>query len=223
MRGFDIAKFETISGENSLTRFFRGGCSRPGYSRMFWEWVFAMKLTTYFNSTVTLLSQTDRSTHNDSNSSSPQNFRQWPWRVDFGNILAEIHPEDFPINQWENILDFKSWLQVMFHEFSNGTYYLFSRCIAKYPDKRKKKPHSGRTGRPIYGYSNPRKLKYYKQAWKSSAGRAICLAKFQLEDGEVVNIPERQERRKRRPHHRPLYPVIKRIQQNQNTVDEHID
>ncbi len=138
--------------------------------------------------------------------------------VDLSNPLAEIPPEDFPVNRWTDKIDFRNWLEQTFGEFPDGVYYLWSYCYASYTQKRKNRKN--KVGRPQYAYSNQRKERYYLKPWRSKAGKRTCIGKFILEDGEAVSIPERREKRKRKPYGRPKYPVIKRIEWNANQTGE---
>ena len=145
----------------------------------------------------------------------PPNLAKWDKKPDFSNPIAIIYPneEDFPIKDWQHKEDFAEWIVEKFPDLEDGPYYLFTRSIFVYtlPVKKKKRK---KKGRPLYAYSNIKKIRYKGRPYRRRVGVRDCIAKFEIFNGEIFRIYDRKPKRKYPPYARPLYKVIKYIEDN---------
>ncbi len=134
-----------------------------------------------------------------------QNLLKFPYRVDFGNILAEIHPEEIPLTSFQSEEDFKGWLNEKFSGTEwNGVLYFFTRCWVHYI---KHKQYDKARGK----WKKGRPTKPHKRRWM---GGNNCVAKFEMYNGEVVHIFRKKGKRKYAPYERPQYEILKAIEDN---------
>jgi hypothetical protein len=180
-----------------------------------------MKTEIDWTKPIFLFARTDRATDNDLTSEGHENFRKWTKKVDLSEPIAEIPPEEFPIDSFETKVDFEEWLQQQFGGYADGVYYLFTRCLVLYPRtfgfnrftfKRK-------IGRPKYSYSHHGECSGRRQYFVAKgepaqrrASRLTCVAKFEIFDGEIISVPDRRTMRKHSPYNRPKFPIIAAIE-----------
>lgn len=174
-----------------------------------------------YDSPVYLFRQTERGTHNDLTGEGHDNLKLCNKKVDFSEKLGEFYPDEFPKGDWENKMDLENWLQEQLAGYPDGIYYLFTRCIVIYPLVRKKKKKGGR---PRYSYSGHGEC-YGKRShlpqgkpYRKASGKWVCLAKFEIYENEVIDVPDKMSPRKYSPYTSKMYPLIKAVTKKKKLI-----